>query len=87
MATARFPNSQLYDSSREIVHFVAIVGDKTIACSISLEALHDHFEGDMRKPTETFVANRPAIERLAEKLILRKRFEQDGSILIRTTNY
>ena len=86
MTIARFPKSQLYDSTREIVNFAAIVGDRTIACAISIEALHDHFDGDIQKPTETFVGNRGAIERIAERLISRQRFEADGSIKIRTAD-
>ena len=86
MSIAWFPKFQLYDSSREIMNFAAIVGDKTIACAISLEALQDNFDGDTRKPTETFVMNRSSIERIAEELISRQRFEPDGSILIRTAD-
>ncbi len=83
---ARFPNSELYDSGREIVIFAAIVHDETIQCAISLEALHDHFDGDMLKPVQTFKLNRRAIEQIAERLLSRHRFEADGSILIRTAD-
>ena len=86
MTIARFPKSQLYDSSREIVNFAAIVGDKTIVCAISIEALHDHFDGDIQKPTETFIGNRGAIEYITERLIARQRFEADGSIMIRAAD-
>jgi hypothetical protein len=86
MATARFAKSQLYNPENMTVMFAAYVGEQTLACAISIEALHDHFEGDHQKPTETFTRNRAAIERIAERLIANQRFERDGSVLIRTAD-
>ena len=86
MSIARFAKSQLYDSGRMVVMFNAYVGENMIACAISMEALQDHFENNTRKPVETFIRHRHAIERVAETLIARQRFEADGSILIRTAD-
>jgi len=69
-----------------VVKFAAIVGNDTIGCEISLEALKDNFENDCLQPTAVFSRHRPAIERIAEKLIAQKRFENDGSILIRSSD-
>lgn len=86
MAIVRFPQAQLYDSAREIVIFTAYVGEESISCSISLEALQDHFQGNIHKPLQAFICNRHAIERITELLISQRRFETDGSVLIRTTD-
>jgi len=51
-----------------------------------MEALQDHFGGDHITPLEAFRAHRWEIERIAEYLIVRKRFEPDGSVLVRTQN-
>ena len=86
MKVARFPNSTLYDSGRMVVNFAAIIGSDAINCAISLEALKDHFDNDCTKPTVVFSRHRPAIERIAERLITQKRLESDGSILIRSSD-
>ncbi len=81
-----FAQSQLTDSGREIVIFTAYIENKSLQCAISYEALQDHFDGNTLKPIDTFVLNRRAIERIAEKLITQRRFESDDSILIRTSD-
>ena len=87
MTVARFPNSiSLYDSDCRVVRFAAIVGNETIACAISTEALTDHFENDPQRPAMVFARHRSAIEGIADKLITGRRFEPDGSILIRTAD-
>ena len=87
MAITRFPKTQLYDADLQIVTFAAYVGEETIGCSISLEALHDHFQGEILKPLHAFICNRPVIEHIAERLINNRRFEADGcSVLIRTAD-
>ena len=85
MSIARFPQTQIYDSDAKIVNFAAYVGEKTISCYISIEALQDHFQGNLLKPLQAFICNRPAIEQITERLIAQQRFEADGcSILIRS---
>src|SRR5207245_8860400 len=87
MSVARFPNSTpIYDSNRMVVVFAAIMGKDTIACAISHEALSDHFASDQLQPAAAFSRHRTAIERTAETLISQKRFETDGSILIRSSD-
>jgi hypothetical protein len=81
-----FPPTQYYVDESESVIFPADVGQETIGCSISLAALQDHFQGHLLKPLEAFICNRPAIERIAERLITQRRFEEDGSVLIRTAD-
>ena len=73
-----------WNSNRDVVSFLADVDGKRIHCAISWEALQDNFQCDNRDPAECFRASRAAIEAKAERLILRARFVEDGSVLIRS---
>lgn len=79
-----FPNPrEKYDSSRGVVSFLGVDGDKIITCGISFEALDDHFE-DRKDPMRNFTDNRSRIESEARKKYIGNLLEKDGSILIRT---
>jgi len=81
-----FPNDEAWDGARMVVSFAAESNGRRINCAVSIEALQDHFEGDHLKPLEAFRAHREQIESIVEQLIVRQRFERDGSILVRTQN-
>jgi len=66
------------------VTFPAEIDGRKIVCSISFEALEDHFSADYSNPLASFDANRSKIESIAENVIRLEHFEPDGSILIRT---
>jgi hypothetical protein len=82
-----FPQGKQWNGSREIVEFEAESNGKKIHCAVSLEALCDNFDGDTKEPLQCFLNNRARIESLATKIILRQRFENDGSILVRNADY
>jgi hypothetical protein len=82
----KFQKGERWDGVRHVALFNAVVGDKTIGCAISLEALSDHFDADVKEPLSGFRANRDKVEALAAKFIAGRRFEPDGSILIRTAD-
>lgn len=79
-----FPQVEAWNGNRDVVSFPADVNGKRINCAISWEALQDNFGGDKQDPLECFRANRDAIEAKAERLIAKRRFEADGSVLIRS---
>lgn len=79
-----FSKKRVWDSDRMVVTFPAEVDGRNIPCSISFEALEDHFSADYSNPLASFDANRSKIESLAENVIKLEHFEPDGSILIRT---
>jgi transcriptional regulator with XRE-family HTH domain len=82
-----FPDNQAnHDQLRDIVLFHGRDGDKEIRCAISREALEDHFDGDDRDPLKVFRANRERIEHEARRKYLAGKMENDGSVLIRTTD-
>ena len=79
-----FPKVEAWNGNRDIVSFPADSDGKRISCAISWEALQDNYGGANQEPLACFKANRAAIEGKATGLILRKRFEADGSILVRS---
>lgn len=79
-----FPAVEAWDGNRYVISFPADVNNQRICCAVSWEALQDHFGGNDIPPLDAFRAKRSAIEGVAERLINRRRFEQDGSILIRS---
>ncbi len=79
-----FPRRRFWDSDRIVVTFPAEIDGRKIPCSISFEALEDHFSADYSNPLASFDANRSKIESIAENVIRLEHFEPDGSILIRT---
>jgi hypothetical protein len=86
MAPVTFPNLEAWESSRMVVSFPAESEGRRINCAVSMEALQNHFHGHKLMPLEAFRTHRWQIERIAEYLITRKRFEPDGSVLVRTQN-
>jgi hypothetical protein len=83
--TLSFSTDDHWNADRDIVKFHAMDGSKRILCAISRSALEDHFENG-KTPLDTFRSNRSKIEAIAGNLILRGRFEVDGSILIKTSD-
>ncbi len=82
--TLEFPDpKEKYDSSKGVVVFTGIDGNKKVSCAISFEALDDHF-GNGKNPLKNFVKNRTIIENEAKKKYFNDKIESDGSILIRT---
>lgn len=71
---------------RKVVWFSAIVDEKCIDCGISIEALRDHFGAYADDPLPVFRSNRARIQDAAAKLIMQRRFEDDGTVLVRTAD-
>ena len=71
---------------RQVVWFKVIVDEKTIDCGISIEALVDHFGAYQDDPLPKFRTNRARIQQITTDLITARRFEDDGTILIRSTD-
>lgn len=82
-----FPDLEIWDEINGIVSFPADEEDRRISCAISREALQDNFGGDTISPLHAFRGNRHTIQNKAKQLILMGRFEPDGSILIRSSDF
>ena len=83
MVKITFPPKEDWDKKREVVTFLAVVDGKQIICAISKEALGDSFNLSHENPLSVFRKNRHVIEQVAEKLIVAKHYEVNGSILIK----
>jgi hypothetical protein len=83
-----FPHVETWDGSNDQATFPANVDGERMLCRISWEALTDHFGGDRGgDPVEPMRANRITIETKAEALIRAGHFEEDGSVLLRTSDF
>jgi hypothetical protein len=82
-----FSADEWYDHHRrKVVWFSAIVDEKCLDCGISIEALADHFGAYQDDPLPAFRSNRALIQAAATKLIMERRFEDDGTIVIRSAD-
>ncbi|MFX8466408.1 DUF1488 family protein, partial [Acinetobacter baumannii] len=57
-----------------------------IGCSISVDALVEQFDADPVAPLQSFVRHRRQIERIIEELVTEERYENDGSIHVRSSD-
>lgn len=82
-----FSADEWYDHHRrKVVWFGAIVDDKPIDCGISIDALADHFGAFVDDPLPAFRSHREEVRECATKLITERRFEDDGTIMIRSAD-
>ena len=84
MPSIQFSAQETNDSRSYVVAFPALVNGKGITCAISYQALRQHFGADYADPLPAFIMHRQPIEQLAAQFIKQKRFEPDGTILIRS---
>jgi len=82
-----FSADEWYDHHRrKVVWFKAIVDEKSIDCGISIEALREHFGAFYDDPLPAFRLQRERIQDIAAKLIEQRRFEDDGTVLVRSAD-
>lgn len=67
--TIEFRSNEVWDGSRDVVVFRADVNGRRVELAISLEALQHNFGGNDIAALDCFLANRRAIETVAERLI------------------
>jgi hypothetical protein len=80
-----FVDNEWFDPHRQkIVWFTAIIDEKTIDCGVSIEALADHFGAYFDDPLPAFKNHRERIYAAATKLIEQRRFEDDGTVIVRS---
>lgn len=78
----RFAHALEVDAESRAVRFTAFWHGRMIPCGVSLDALAQHFEADAVHPDAAFERHRGAIERAAQALILSRRREADGTVLV-----
>ena len=84
MPSIQFSPHETNDIKNYVVAFLAIIDGKQVECAISYQALRTHFGADYDDPMPAFTTHRPHIEQLAAQFIRQKRFEPDGTILMRS---
>ena len=78
-----FPLLESWNPMTEVATIAAQVGGKRVLCRISMEVLKKRFRASPSEPMQSVSQNRATIRSAARKLIERKAYEDDGSILIR----
>lgn len=78
-----FPLLECWNPLTNVATIAAQVGGKRVLCRISMEVLERKFYASPSKPMQSVSQNRATIRSAAKKLIERKAYEDDGSILIR----
>ncbi|MCU0935078.1 MAG: DUF1488 domain-containing protein [Gammaproteobacteria bacterium] len=78
-----FPKLECWNPMDRVAIIAAEVNAKRVLCAISSEVLQQRFRASAEEPMKAVVENRTAIQDAARRLIERKAFEPDGSILIR----
>ena len=71
---------------RKIVWFTAVCDEKSIQCGVTIDALIDHFGAFQDDPLPAFRKHRQKIWSLAEQRLAQRRFEDDGTIVIRSSD-
>lgn len=78
-----FPKLECWNPLARVAIIAAEVDSRRVLCNISSELLQERFQASPNEPMKAVLANRPAIQAAARRLIERKAYEADGSILIR----
>jgi len=81
-STISFPALHCWNPMTEVASIAAEMSDRRVMCRIAGDVLQKAFGPAGADPMQIVVANRPAIEAAARKLIERTAFADDGSIVI-----
>lgn len=85
--TVEFSDKITTDYGSMHLIFKAIYKGKNIKCIISQECLQDNFNSHNIGEVQAFKANQNEIFSKAEELIESGRFERDGSLFLRTSDF
>ncbi len=77
-----FPALQCWNPVTMVATIAAQVGGKRVSCRISSAVLQKKFDVSPDAAMKAVTEHRPLIETAARKLIEKKAFQKDGSILI-----
>ena len=78
-----FPPLESWNPLTMVATIAAQVGGKRVLCRISMEVLQKRFRASESEPMQAVLQNRQSIRDAARKLIERKAYEENGSVLIR----
>ena len=78
-----FPLLECWNPMTEVATIAAQVNKQRVLCKISSKVLQRKFRASPEEPMQAVAKNRAAIQTAARKLIEKKAYEDDGTILIR----
>ncbi len=81
-----FPRLECWNPMTEVATVAAEVNKKRVLCRISMEILQDKFSASTEAPMRAVAEHRAVIQAAAKKLIEDGAYEEDGSIVIRSTD-
>ena len=81
-----FPRLECWNPMTEVATVAAEVNKKRVLCRISMEILQDKFSASADAPMQAVAEHRAVIQAAARKLIEDEAYEEDGSIVIRSTD-
>ena len=81
--TVTFPNLQCWNPTTEVAIIAAQYRNRRVSCRVKMKDLEKKFRCNSEQPMQLVTKYRSQIEAAAKKLIDRKEFEEDGSIMIR----
>jgi len=82
-----FPRLESWNTSTKVATIAANVDKNRVLCRISLEILRDKFGASEKEPMQSVVKHRTAIQEVVRTLIENRGYEEDGSILIRASDF
>ncbi len=81
-----FPKLECWNNMTKMATVVADVDKKRVLCRISYDSLRTKFGATDDKPMQSVTQNRVEIQNAARNLIERDFYEDDGSVLIKTSD-
>ena len=79
-----FPPHERGDERRRVISFPALIEGRQVECAVSYQTLWLHFGAGYNDPLPAFMAHRQRIEQVAAQCIREARFEDDGTVMIRS---
>ncbi len=81
-----FPRLECWNNMTKMATVIADVDKKRVLCRISHESLKTKFGATDDKPMQSVTQHRLEIQNAAKNLIEQDYYEEDGSVLIKTSD-
>ena len=84
--TVTFPLLECWNPLTKVATLAAEVNKNRVLCRISFDVLRRKFRATKDDPMRAVAENRESIRAAAKRLIEKKAYEDDGSILVRSAD-
>ena len=82
-ASISFPKLECWNPAKDVATIAATVDKERVLCHISLKTLISRFGASKNSPMRSVSENRVEIQAAAKKLIKKRDYEEDGSVIVR----